>query len=588
MTDIVAHTDEAGNTFYEDSSTGQTAWSADELAAGSPAQADPAPGLPASEEKLAATWELHESSDGHAYYYNAASGETCWELPDGAEAAPLAVGSEGAEAAAAACDGVHVASPRTPTHPHVEAARSAPSHPHVQIAQSALSAQSAARSRWAMVRRASERFELGERVGSPGRQLIRRNSESLTQSPPSLTRKPTAQNGGMFCPPSAAGDAETIVQLKEDIASLRSRYVANLKQLTAQQKKVSAANSMQTATEGAAVQQFEQLEQTVIELRQQLAQAVAGRVAAEEEAERARAQIQQEKTRAEKAQMQTLELDELAKALQESLDEANEEKQELAAALAALRACIVAGGGGSDGGGGGSAEVQAENATLRQQLAEEREENRTIRSLAKAAADTNSSLVSMIAKAPPPDEQPELAQRRRGSTSSLVRGAVESATAVAKRALSPSAALGSAGGEMGGGARVPARAGGADGAEQGVGSGVRAEALHAAAAAQAEAARFGQEALALEAEAEQLEREEALALRSEDGIDSTSSATAAEATTAISALPVRPKPGRVPRKRTSLRAAAARPSLSVAEQCTEELHAVAVEPESTAIRSTIK
>jgi hypothetical protein len=617
---VVAHVDEDGNTFYEDPATGATAWSAQEL---TPAAAEEwaVEQAPAEDDSGGAheQWEVHASAEGHAYYYNPVSGKTRWELPYGASvaegddavlhqaaaaAAAAAGGDADAEAVAAATAAAAVRDWGEPEHPVLTlAVATVPRqtsiswdggtehHHHAADAAAAAAGagppdvkrpttpagappprkhSAAAKSRWALVRRASERFELGERVGSPGRQIIRRGSEGVpggaggaggaggshngsgakgggllaiataVQQQEALNRQHPASpthsavggtppvspgrpsmvlggGGGVGADSSSSADygaaamraaAARVAQLEGDLGTLKTRFVANLKTLAAQQQKAAEEARAHAACREEAARQLAEAEEA-------RAAATAARAAAEE-AEGARAvaaaAAAAAAVAAEQARLQVLELDELARSLQAQLDDALGESSAMGEELAALRA---------EGGGGYGAD--GATARLRQQLAEAREENRTIRELAKKAADTNTSLISMIAAPPPRGERPAAGRERRDSTSFMLQDAAETAAAEA-RAMAPSP-------QGGAGVGGAAAARGAE-AEGLAGPKARAAALRAAAAAKLEAAAYAEEAARLESEAAVLEQKDA-------------GGTSSHARTVSS--------GRVPRKRSSFK-----------------------------------
>ena len=632
---VVAHVDEDGNTFYEDPATGVTAWSAQELAPAAAAAAAAAAEewaveqAPAEDDTGGAheQWEVHTSAEGHAYYFNPVSGLTRWELPCGASmaegdataaaaAAAAAAGDADAEAAAAATAAAAVRDWGEPEHPVMTltvprqtsiswdggteqhhhaaaAAATAAGAPDVKRPTTPAGAppprkhSAAAKSRWALVRRASERFELGERVGSPGRQIIRRGSEggpgvaggaagggsgsgskggsgllaiatavqqheaalnhrqhpaspthsaagsaSTHNTPPVSPGRPGRPGmvlggggggGGLGADSSSSSSsagygaaamraaAARVAQLEGDLSALKTRFVANLKTLAAQQQKAAEEARAHAACREDAAQQLAAAEEA-------RAAAAAAAAAAVEEAEEARAAAQ---AGAEQARLQVLELDELARSLQAQLDDALGESSAMGKELAALRA--EAGDGDGDGADGATAR-------LRQQLADAREENRTIRELAKKAADTNTSLISMIAAPPPRGERPEAGRERRGSTSFMLHDAAETAAAEA-RAMAPSPQGGAGvGGARGAAAALEAAAAAS---VNGVSFNTQfAKELGVPTADLSTAAKTG-EAARLESEAAELERKDA-------------GGTSSHARTVSS--------GRVPRKRSSFRA----------------------------------
>jgi len=84
-----AHDDDQGRTFYYNATSGETQWDAPLAAAAAPAGED---GMPEG-------WAAHQDDQGRTFYYNATSGETQWDKP---------VAAPGAAAAAAPAAAVPV------------------------------------------------------------------------------------------------------------------------------------------------------------------------------------------------------------------------------------------------------------------------------------------------------------------------------------------------------------------------------------------------------------------------------------------------------------------------------------------------
>jgi len=91
--DWSAYWDADGNLYYYNSVTGESAWEAPEKFNPPPAKEGDAPaaadtaGDDAQPQPEAAggagTWTAHKTDDGQEYFYNADTGETTWEKPEG-------------------------------------------------------------------------------------------------------------------------------------------------------------------------------------------------------------------------------------------------------------------------------------------------------------------------------------------------------------------------------------------------------------------------------------------------------------------------------------------------------------------------
>lgn len=90
--DWSAFYDAEGNIYYYNSVSGESAWDAPEKFNPPPAKEEAAAEggsaeevqQPASSEGAATgTWTAHKTDDGQEYFYNAETGETTWEQPEG-------------------------------------------------------------------------------------------------------------------------------------------------------------------------------------------------------------------------------------------------------------------------------------------------------------------------------------------------------------------------------------------------------------------------------------------------------------------------------------------------------------------------